>query len=189
MKGEYIAKEMENEKLKQYLIEFVEETLNECDLFSRIYGKDFVRQRLEQNLKQVCTGIYSETSNGWYDFFEKSITLCSETKKAKPVTVAQIKRSEEKKQLILHESVHAVFARTKDECDERGIALGTGMVEEYHNETELGRALNEGLTEWICEKAGYKSQTYENEVNAIKTQKGIRRNVPWKQGAFLVENL
>lgn len=159
---------MENEKIKQYLIEFVEKTLNQSDLFSRIYGKDFARQRLENNLKQVCTGVYSETASGWYDFFEKSITLCSDNKKAKPVTIGQIKRNREKKQLILHESVHAIFARTEEECEEHGIALGTGMVEEYHDGLEIGRALNEGLTEWICEKVGYESQSYEKEVNAIK---------------------
>jgi len=40
---------MENEELRQYLIDFVEKTLNECEAFTRVYGKDFVRKRLEKN--------------------------------------------------------------------------------------------------------------------------------------------
>ena len=41
---------MEIEGIKQYLINFVEKTLNECEVFARGYGEDFVRKRLETNL-------------------------------------------------------------------------------------------------------------------------------------------
>ena len=43
---------MENEELRQYLIDFVEKTLNECEAFTRVYGKDFVKQRLEKKFRK-----------------------------------------------------------------------------------------------------------------------------------------
>ena len=43
---------MENQEIRQYLINFVEKTLNQCEVFTKVYGKDFVRKRLEENLKK-----------------------------------------------------------------------------------------------------------------------------------------
>ena len=66
---------MENEEIKQYLISFAEKTLNRCEAFTRIYGKDFVRQRLEVNLDKVYTDLYHNGDNGQYSLNDLSIRL------------------------------------------------------------------------------------------------------------------
>ena len=50
---------MENQEIRQYLINFAEKTLNKCEAFTKVYGKDFVRKRLEKNLEKVYTDISS----------------------------------------------------------------------------------------------------------------------------------
>lgn len=160
---------MENQEIRQYLMNFVERTLNGCEAFSKVYGKDFVRKRLEKNLEKVYTDISSSNSNtALYDMDNSCITIFSVNNSVKSLTVADIENNKKLKHLILHESIHAIFRRTKEECQEFGIEDGTGILEFYSNGQELGRGFNEGLTEWICQKAGYGEQSYDSEKNIIK---------------------
>lgn len=160
---------MENQETRQYLINFVERTLNGCEAFSKVYGKDFVRKRLEKNLEKVYTDISSSNSNkALYDMDNSCITIFSGNNSIKSLTVADIENNKKLKHLILHESIHAIFRRTKEECQEFGIEDGTGILEFYNNGQELGRGFNEGLTEWICQKVGYGEQSYDSEKNIIK---------------------
>lgn len=160
---------MENQEIRQYLINFVERTLNRCEAFSKVYGKDFVRKRLEKNLEKVYTDISSSNSNtALYDMDNSCITIFSGNNSAKSLTVADIENNKKLKHLILHESIHAIFRRTKEECQKFGIEDGTGILEFYNNGQELGRGFNEGLTEWICQKAGYGEQSYDSEKDIVK---------------------
>lgn len=159
----------ENQEIKQYLIDFVEKTLNECESFTKVYGKDFVRKRLEINLEKVYTDISSSNANtGLYDMENSCITIFSSNNSTKPLTIADIESNKKLQHMILHESIHVIFRRIKEECLSFGIEDGTGMLEFYNNGQELGRGFNEGLTEWICQKAGYGEQSYESEKNIIK---------------------
>ncbi|MFR8104106.1 MAG: hypothetical protein ACLU8F_03340 [Clostridia bacterium] len=159
----------ENQEIKQYLIDFVEKTLNECESFTKVYGKDFVRKRLEINLEKVYTDISSSNANtGLYDMENSCITIFSSNNSTKPLTIADIESNKKLQHMILHESIHVIFRRIKEECLAFGIEDGTGMLEFYNNGQELGRGFNEGLTEWICQKAGYGEQSYESEKNIIK---------------------
>lgn len=158
---------MENEQIKQYLMSFVEKTLNQCDLFTQIYGKNFVKQRLELNLDKVYMGGYSNCSAGEYNRKNKCITIYSNDESGDFITISYIKNNREYQQIILHEAIHAIFAKTKEECDAQGILSGTGTVEIYEDGKELGRGLNEGLTEWICEKTGCGARAYEDEYNTV----------------------
>lgn len=160
---------MENQEIRQYLINFVERTLNRCEAFSKVYGKDFVRKRLEKNLEKVYTDISSSNSNtALYDMDNSCITIFSGNNSAKSLAVADIENNKKLKHLILHESIHAIFRRTKEECQKFGIEDGTGILEFYNNGQELGRGFNEGLTEWICQKAGYGEQSYDSEKDIVK---------------------
>lgn len=160
---------MENEELRQYLIDFVEKTLNGCEAFTRVYGEDFVRKRLEINLEKVYTEISSSNLNtGLYDMENSSITIFTSNESTRPLTIADIENNKKLKHMILHESIHAIFRRTKEECQAYGIEDGTGVLEFYKNNQELGRGFNEGLTEWICQKAGYGEQSYAAEKNIMK---------------------
>ena len=105
---------MENQETRQYLINFVERTLNGCEAFSKVYGKDFVRKRLEKNLEKVYTDISSSNSNtALYDMDNSCITIFSGNNSIKSLTVADIENNKKLKHLILHESIHAIFRRTK----------------------------------------------------------------------------
>lgn len=166
-KGVYVIK-MENEEVKQYLINFVEKTLNECKVFTKVYGKEFVRERLEKNLNKVIIK-YSEIVNkNLYDMNNSNITIFLNTDSAKNLTISDIENNKKLKHNILHEAVHVIFRRTKEECEAIGIESGTGTLEFDHNGGELGRGLNEGLTEWICQKAGYGMAAYTAEINVIR---------------------
>ncbi|MBQ2835982.1 MAG: hypothetical protein IJE68_04030 [Clostridia bacterium] len=153
--------------MKQYLISFVEKILNQCDLFTQIYGKSFAKQRLEVNLDKVYMGGYSNCNAGVYSYYNKSITIYSNDESVNFITIADIENNREHQQTILHEAIHAIFAKTKEECVAQGIFGGTGIAEIYENGQELGRGLNEGLTEWICEKTGCGAQAYEHEYNTV----------------------
>lgn len=68
---------IENPKIKEFLIMFSSETLEQCALFTQTFGNGFARMRLEQNVQKVFTNEYSTTVKGYQDSFNKSITLCT----------------------------------------------------------------------------------------------------------------
>lgn len=163
---------MENEEIKQYLINFAENTLNECEAFTKVYGKDFVRKRLDINLDKVYVtyidGDSNKVNTAYYDLNNHCITIFLNTQSAKPLQKDDIEKNKKLKQLLLHEIVHAIFMRTKEECKTLGIDSGTGVLEFYDDGTDIGRGLNEGLTQWICQKAGYGTIAYITEMKIIK---------------------
>jgi len=160
---------MENEEIRQYLIDFVEKVLNECEVFSRVYGKDFVRKQLDLNLDKVITNVYVKGNcRGLYNPKMKAIALFSEKEDSPPLTIADIEKDEILKHNILHEAIHAIFRKSEEQCKELGVRFATGTDEMYLDGTGLGRGLNEGLTEWICQKAGYKCTTYMTENNIVR---------------------
>ena len=155
---------MLNQEIKQYLINFVEKTLNECELFKKVYGEDFVRKKLETNLEKVYINISNCNSDtALYDMENSSITIFSN----KPLDIFDIENNKKLKHLMLHEAIHAIFRRTREECEKIDIEDGTGVLE-FQNNQEIGRGFNEGLTEWICQKAGYGQQAYMAEKNIIR---------------------
>lgn len=166
---------MKDEELREYLINFAEKTLNECEVFSKVFGKDFVRKRLEQNLDMVYTYVHNEQEYNinFYcmdknSIYNNCILLFSNDNSGCPLTITDIENNRKLQCQILHELIHAIFRKTKEECEALGIEDGTGIHEFYNNGTELGRGLNEGLTEWICYKAGYGSLIYPAETNIIR---------------------
>ncbi len=69
----------------------------------------------------------------------------------------------------LHESIHAIFNRLPAECVKQGLSSGSGMHLIYRNpRRELGRGFNEGFTNWVCEKAGLKPNSYTKFTNIIR---------------------
>lgn len=160
---------MENEEIKQYLIQFVENTLNKCEAFSKIYGKEFVKKQLDANLDKVISDIYVKGNcRGMYNPKVKAIILFSEKEDSPPLTISDIENDETLKHNILHEAIHAIFRKNEEQCKELGLRFGTGTDEMYPDGTGLGRGLNEGLTEWICQKAGYKCTAYMTVNNIVR---------------------
>ena len=98
----------------------------------------------------------------------KAIILFSEKEDSPPLTISDIENDETLKHNILHEAIHAIFRKNEKQCKELGLKFGTGTDEMYPDGTGLGRGLNEGLTEWICQKAGYKCTTYMTVNNIVR---------------------
>lgn len=160
---------MENEEVKSYIIDFVVNTLSECEAFSKIYSKEFVEQQLNENLDKVITNVVTKRDiKGSYNPKVKAIILASDSVDSLPLTAQDIENDKTLKHTILHESIHAIFRKDKEECEKLGLKQGTGMDEMYRNGTELGLGLNEGLTEWICQKAGYGCTSYRTECNIVR---------------------
>lgn len=160
---------MENEEIKQYLIDFVVKTLSECKVFSNVYGKEFVEQQLEKNVEKVITDVYVKTNiKGSYNPKIKAIILLSGQKDSPPLTIEDIENNDILKHYILHEALHAIFEKDKQEYKELGLRYSTGVDEMYLDGTSLGIGLNEGLTEWICQKAGYGCISYTTEFNIVR---------------------
>lgn len=160
-----MGKRILNPEVKEYLIKFVIDTLENCDLFVKTFGSGFAESRLNDNLREVYTNEKSSTSSGYYDFADKSITLCESGVDDKLLAPEDIDSSENKKATILHEAIHAILRKLKEECEEIGVVDVTGIMESYKDDSELGRGLNEGLTNWIVEKAGLKPNGYETLTN------------------------
>lgn len=147
-------KKIENPAMKSFLVEYVRNTFSNNELFVDVFGKNFAKKRLKANLNKVyTTDEESKKHSGYYCCSTKEITLCRLNKDGKMLSPNDITQdinsefSQEILQLVLHESVHAIFAR-----DER--ETGINFSEEI-DFPEYGRALNEGLTEWVTVKAGF----------------------------------
>lgn len=165
---------MENEELKQYLISFAENALNDFEPFINVFGKDFVRKRLSANLDNIFINISikDENTRPYYCMDKDSIynnCIIINTVADHPLTISDIENNPKLQHQLLHELIHAIFRKTEEECQNLDIEDCTGILEFYSNGSELGRGLNEGLTEWICYKAGYRGiEAYPSEINIIR---------------------
>ncbi|MBE5805729.1 MAG: hypothetical protein E7313_03320 [Clostridiales bacterium] len=158
----------ESPEMQRYLKKYAVKTLNSCKAFVKVYGRDFAAKRLEQNLKAVYVEGYNIFYGALYQSQEQSIILCSDDPNKETLTVDDVKQDRNLRQKAVHEAVHAIFEKTEKECESLGILYGCGIEEGYENNEEIGRGLNEGITEWICEKAGVGQRCYNHAYKIVK---------------------
>lgn len=158
----------ESPEMQRYLKKYAVKTLNSCKAFVKVYGRDFAAKRLEQNLKAVYVEGYNIFYGALYQSQEQSIILCSDDPNKETLTVDDVKQDKNLRQKAVHEAVHAIFEKTEKECESLGISYGCGILEGHDNNEELGRGLNEGITEWICEKAGVGQRCYNHAYKIVK---------------------
>lgn len=158
---------IENPEVKRYIVNFTVSKLNNCELFVKVYGRNFAKSRLDINLDKVYTNEGNDYANGYYRYEESSITICKSGKNGSILTPEDIKQSPKTQATSAHELIHAILRRTKLECQLYGIEAGTGIHEGYKNGTELGRGFNEGLTNWMVKKAGINITGYRRLTNFI----------------------
>lgn len=161
----------ENPELKPYIENFAIEMLEGCELFVNTYGKGFVKERLSVNLRKVFTEELNSRVAGQYTLGTSGIiTLFAKGSNGKLLTFEDIEENPRLEATTLHEAVHAVFNKTPEECEALGLQFGSGIHSVYKNSymEELGRGLNEGFTNWVCEKAGLNPESYLKFTNMIK---------------------
>lgn len=160
----------ENPELKPYIENFLIDTLENCELFVKTYGKGFVKEKLQKNFKKVYTDELNSRAAGQYSLGTSGeITLFSKGFNGNLLTFKDIEEDSNLKVTTLHEGVHAVFNKTPEECEKLGIAYGSGIHCIYHGaNNELGRGVNEGYTNWVCEKAGLDPKSYAKFTNMVR---------------------
>lgn len=191
---------IENPNLEKFIKSFVVYTLEKCDIFRKVYKKGFAQKKLEDNVKHVFSNEYSATLFGYQTPTEGSITICSNNKNEPMLNPEDLTEDYNMLSTILHESIHAILTKDKQYCKRHNIVSGSGMFEAYKF-GEKGRGLNEGLTNWICKKAGYYNNTYVELTNLVselelaigtdrvmKLGKGdLKKNVPQLLGMSNIE--
>ena len=148
-----------NSELKTQIEAFVIEKLENCELFVNTYGKDFVAKRLALNFKELYVEDSNKRRSGEYRVGTSGILkLFMNKETGKPFSFEDLKK-QNGLPTALHECVHAIFNRVPEECNAFNISCGTGIYEKINNQ-ELGRGLNEGFTNWVCNKAGVHTSSY-----------------------------
>lgn len=135
-----------NEELKEWVQNYAIDVLNECKPFTNVFGKSFARHKIK-NIKNVFVIKKDEESAiaGQYDSKEESVTFFLEPEILEKFSYMYIKDSDDYKSTVVHEAIHALLRRTLG---------GTGLLVLIKSHNEIGRAINEGYTEWILKKAG-----------------------------------
>ncbi len=156
-----------NLEVEEYLRSFIVERLENTEAFVNTFGKDFARKRLTLNLSAVYTNEEMTNYSGYQSMEDHSITLCYEGENGSLLSDKDIQDNDIIKATALHEGVHSILEKLKRECRKLKIKSGSGVLETYKNEEELGRGFNEGLTNWIVEKAGIKTNSYKYLTSVV----------------------
>ena len=165
---------IENQQLKEEIKDFAVNQLNRCKTFTDVFGKKFARTCLNRNVNKVYTNIESRNNiGGFYKASDYSINLCISGENGQKCTIEQILKNEENKAIVFHELVHALLRK-----DYKNFNCGTGILERYRNGEEVGRGLNEGLTNWIvkmCQIKPFGYPTLTKLANELELAIGPKR--------------
>lgn len=157
-----------NQEVREYVYKYIPEILNRNPIFVKVFGADFAKKRIKSEIYRVYTNENNKYCSGYHSGGERSITICLSGSDSSLLTSNDIANNRDTEEIVLHESIHAILERTKKESIKYGIQSGTGILERYSDSSELGRGLNEGFTEWLCEKCGYTNRTYEELTDYIR---------------------
>lgn len=146
--------------------------LEGLDLFTKTFGKKFARRSYDLNVSRVYTNEENPKGSGYYSEEDHSINICASGVNGELLSIEDIENSEALQETTLHESVHGILEKSKKECKKLGIKSGTGMFEKYEGkegkDKELGRGINEGLTNWIVSKTGMRTTGYPELTNIVR---------------------
>ncbi len=180
MKSERQLNVILRESIKRISIEYLEG----CEEFVQVFGKGFVARQFEENVIDVYSNEKNEECSGYYALEDRSITICSSGKNDKLLTPMEVEHDEDIKGTSVHETIHGILVRGVKSRNKAEIAIdnirkilgikqigykiGTGILEQRPDGSEIAIGLNEGLTEWICKIAGLKANSYKNLVKIIE---------------------
>ena len=152
----------ENIEILEYIYRNMPDLLNSYKLFPKIFGNNFAFIGTICHIDKVISNSYKPGISGSYDILNHGIILNKNVE-----TIEDIKNNNRMKHTILHETIHGILSKNEQMCKTLDIKSGTGLLETYNNENEVGRALNEGYTEWLCEKVGLPSNSYREFTEFI----------------------
>lgn len=160
---------IKNPEVREFVYREIPQILNMNEIFVKVYGEDYARKRTKSGIVTVYTNETKDgTCEGYHMASQKSITICYAGPNGSILTPNDIINNKNIEETVLHESIHAILERTRKESRENGVKSGSGILERYSNGNELGRGLNEGFTEWLCEKCGFESTAYPEHTNFVR---------------------
>lgn len=146
-------KKVENQAVKEYLIDMTSNILDGCELFTRVLGKNFARNSLENNLNSVYTNMNKGNFEAYSNYENNYIIICSD--KGEFLTPEDIEKDKRLKQKAAHEGAHMALKKSQEECEANGTKAETGMSTVLKNGKEIAVGFDEGLIVWILKKAGF----------------------------------
>ena len=164
-------KKIENPEVKDFLIELVSTELEKDEIFTKVFQEGFAYDRLENNVKYVFTDEFSMSTQGYQSYTQKAITLCTNEPDNQVTTPEVLEKNQDMISTAVHEAIHAILSRNQEECERFNIIYGVGIYEVIQNKKgeyiEVGRGLNEGITNWICNRLKYQTNSYQVFTNFI----------------------
>lgn len=170
--GTYVRDNITSCELRNWVKLFTEQELDKCPLFKKVYGKNFTYNRLLE-FDNIYVQEETPEINGYQE--RNNVTLCIQEKDKEEDYFKKIKNNNKIKQILLHEMIHFLLRRGENDTGmkntiKKKIKNGNKKDNFTEQECEIGRGLNEGLTEWITEKCGHSTagSGYHNLINIIK---------------------
>ncbi|MBR3002672.1 MAG: hypothetical protein IKF38_03805 [Clostridia bacterium] len=110
----------DNPLIRAFSYKFVPEKLNSNPLFVKLFGEDFAEKRSKSNVLAVYTNekVGIKMAAGYQTMEDKSVTLCESSKNGALLTPKDIMKNADLQEILVHEFIHAIFTRTKQECEE-----------------------------------------------------------------------
>ena len=171
-KSKLEEKSKKNKKLREWTKSFVAYALEDCESFTEVYGKNFARNRMKR-LKSL--EIINEEHSIIAGYQEDRKIVLNQAFYIDDLYNCEKIENPEIKDLIIHESIHLIlrhFSNAKIRPTGMMQYVNKEIVKNYDENVEanglveVGRGLNEGLTEWIAEKSGYRR--YENPYSILE---------------------
>lgn len=147
---------VENTELKEYMINLTKTELQKFKLLSEIYSERRISKILNKNIKKVFSDETLINETGYYNTGTNEIHL--KVNEEHRITQTEVENTYTLKGTVMHECIHALF------CHEE---YSTGALAKYGNR-QIGRGINEGLTNWIIEKCGIIINGYLVQKNIVK---------------------
>lgn len=146
------SNEQNNPYLETWCQKFISDKLDNCKSFSKVFGKEFAKRKvkdlkiyIKERLNENCVGQCS---------LDGVIDILLSTKNDEYYSISSLMEDEAILAVILHEGTHGVL-RARNGYTGIMMQLDSNNGKIKHDKySELGRAFNEGLTEWIVEKSG-----------------------------------
>ena len=163
-----------NSQITEFIYEYVPKLLNSIPEFVETFGTDFA----EQQLRKYVTTVYINANKitydcvGMYNIGENTIDIYFSKANEKTLTVDDLMKNSDLVETLVHECIHAILTKSKEECEQHNLQFGTGILQAFKTEgednvAEIARGINEGLTDWLCEKVGIKTHAYIEEKQFI----------------------
>jgi len=159
----------EEQSVKDEVIEIFIKTLEENNVFEGKISIEEVRKRLEENLDSayIINEGYEENLTGFWAYESRNLYILSQSN----ITPEQLKQAILNKDIeqlndidrlgvLCHEVLHALSTDPNNKC---------GLKKYDDKSGEIGRAINEGMTEVLAEQmVPSKYKTYNKEVETTK---------------------